>query len=104
MLRHCWRTWFRAAVFVAILAGMPVLAQAELVTFSFEGILSQLDAPLTSTWSPGQAFSGTYTFDSNEPNHGAPGAGFYMRAPQDFHATIGAAEIAALPPLLVRRL
>lgn len=65
-------TGFEYTVLVAILAGMPVLAQAELVTFSFEGFLSQIDAPLTSTWSPGQAFSGTYEFDSNEQNHGAP--------------------------------
>ncbi len=93
LLRQCRRTWFRAAVLVAIVTGMPVLAQAELVTFSFEGFLSQIDAPLTSTWSPWQAFSGTYTFDSNEQNHGAPGAGFYKFAIRDFHATIGAAEV-----------
>jgi hypothetical protein len=100
MLRQCWRTWFRAAVLVAILAGMPVLAQAELVTFAFEGTLSQIDAPLNSTWSPGQAFSGTYTFDSNTPNASAPGEGDYLRAPRDFHLTIGAAEMTAPPPFV----
>jgi hypothetical protein len=92
MLRQYVRIWLSMAVVAAVLnvAGMSALAQAELVTFSFKGALSQIDAPLTSTWSPGQAFSGTYTFDSNEQNHGAPGAGFYMRAPRDFHATITA--------------
>ena len=73
MLRQYVRIWLSMAVVAAVLnvAGMSALAQAELVTFSFKGALSQIDAPLTSTWSPGQAFSGTYTFDSNEQNHGA---------------------------------
>ncbi len=89
------RIWFRSLIVTGIFiaTGMTVSAQAEMVTFAFEGNLSQVDAPLASTWNLGQAFSGTYTFDSNAGNHGAPGAGSYLRAPQDFHATIGTAEL-----------
>jgi hypothetical protein len=78
---------------ISIATGMTVSAQAEMVTFAFEGNLSQVDAPLASTWNLGQAFSGTYTFDSNAANAGAPGDGDYQRAPQDFHAMIGTAEL-----------
>lgn len=89
------RIWLSALIVtgISIATGMTVSAQAEMVTFAFEGNLSQVDAPLASTWNLGQAFSGTYTFDSNAANVGAPGAGSYLRAPQDFHATIGTAEL-----------
>src|SRR5262245_31356843 len=68
---------------------------AELVTIGFQGMLTQSDSPLNLTWNPGQTFFGTYTYESTAINHGAPGEGFYKQAPQDFHVTIGTAEMAA---------
>jgi len=40
---------------------------AEPVTFRFEGTLTQVDTPLQSTFSTGDSFEGTYTFDSDSP-------------------------------------
>jgi hypothetical protein len=42
---------------------------AEPVTFRFEGTLTQVDTPLQGTFSTGDSFSGTYTFDSDSPEN-----------------------------------
>jgi hypothetical protein len=91
------QVWFRSIVVTGIMSalGMTVSAHAAPITFAFEGNLSEVDAPLASTWSLGQAFSGTYTFDSNAGDSGAPGVGDYLRAPQDFQATIGTVGLVA---------
>jgi len=44
----------------------PVI-QADIITFRYEGELIHVDAPLEETFSVGNSFSGTYTFDSDTP-------------------------------------
>jgi hypothetical protein len=41
--------------------------QADIITFRYEGELTHVDAPLEETFSVGNSFSGTYTFDSDTP-------------------------------------
>ncbi len=51
------------SMLLEILAPNP--ATAALVTYSFEGTLLQIDAPLSGIWSAGQAFSGYCSFESS---------------------------------------
>ncbi len=41
--------------------------QADIITFQYEGELTSVDAPLEGTFSVGDSYSGTYTFDSDTP-------------------------------------
>ncbi len=41
--------------------------RAEPITFQFEGTLTSVDAPLQGTFSVGNSFEGSYTFDSDSP-------------------------------------
>jgi hypothetical protein len=52
---------------------------AEPITFRYEGTLTDVDAPLQGTFSAGDSFFGTYTFDSDSPgssDHNDPGDQF----------------------------
>ncbi|MEE9338585.1 MAG: hypothetical protein V3U87_10925 [Methylococcaceae bacterium] len=43
------------------------ITRADIVTFNFEGELTNVDSPLRWTFSEGESFTGTSTFDSNVP-------------------------------------
>ena len=43
------------------------ITRADIVTFYFEGEITNFDTPLKWTFSEGESFTGAYTFDSNVP-------------------------------------
>ena len=51
-------------VALATVALMPVPASAALITFVATGTVDFVDSSLSATFSPGQSFTMTYTFDS----------------------------------------
>ena len=75
-------------------------ARAALVEFSFSGTLTEVNPALSVTFSIGQSFTGTYSFDPNTPNANAPGdpnGASYVGAPQAIQATIGSYQLTLGP-------
>lgn len=65
-------------------------AQAELVTYTFTGEVSLVDAGIASEFSVGEAVTGTYTFESTTPDSdGSANIGSYLNAVTAFSANIG---------------
>jgi hypothetical protein len=56
--------WLTSWIVLSLACGQQKAA-ATSITFQFTGIVSTVDAPLAGTFSVGQSFSGSYTFDSN---------------------------------------
>ena len=84
------------SVFLLIGSLVPIQkSHASLVTFSFDGIISTVDSPLSGAFSVGQHFSGFYTFESFSPDDDpSSSTGLYrnaVTAPQisigDYNAT-----------------
>ena len=63
--------------------------QANMVTFQFEGELTQVDSPLSGTFSTGDKFNGTYTFDSTSVGTIGVGDKFYENAVSEMTFTTG---------------
>lgn len=57
---------YLVALGLLALIGVPA-ARAEVITFTLTGTVDGVDSPLSGTFSVGQAFSSTYTFDSTTP-------------------------------------
>ncbi len=53
-----------AVIGIALLAGLPTMARATLITYNFSGTVDTVDPALASTFSTGQTLTGSYTFDS----------------------------------------
>ena len=78
---------------VAVVATLPMAAQAAPITFSFTGTITSINDPLNAFAgiSSGTAFSGSYTFDSTTPDaDGSETVGRYAGALQAFTLNIGA--------------
>jgi hypothetical protein len=74
-----------------VLFGTLATAQAAPITFGFTGIVQSVVPALSSTFHPGDAFSGSYTFESTTPDtDSSTGLGLYANAITDLTFTIGA--------------
>jgi hypothetical protein len=74
-----------------VLFGTLPTAQAAPITFGFTGIVQSVVPALSSTFHPGDAFSGSYTFESTTPDtDSSAGLGLYANAITDLTFTIAA--------------
>ena len=61
-------------VLLAVFFVSVSVARADIITFQYEGELTDVDALLEGTFSVGDSFAGTYTFNSDTPINGDFGA------------------------------
>jgi hypothetical protein len=73
----------------ALVSALPT-AQATPTTFAYTGIVQTVVPALSGTFQPGDAFSGSYTFESTTPDTDpSPGFGLYANAITGLTFTIG---------------
>lgn len=80
-------TWF--TTLGLILVGMLTAAAAGPITFDFAGSVTSVVPALSGTFSPGDTFSGSYTFESTTPDADPSPGGFYAGAIIGLTFTIG---------------
>jgi len=79
-----------AAALGFTLLGAVTTAEAAPITFAFTGTVQQVVPALSGTFQPGDAFSGSYTFESTTPDTDpSPGFGLYANGMTSLTFTIG---------------